>query len=53
VWEVPAGTGGEALEEPADALLTRLDEAFAQSGPLTAAQRSARNGLTSRQLTIN
>jgi hypothetical protein len=53
VWEVPGGTGGEALEEPADALLARLDEAFGQSGPLTAAQRSARNGLTSRQLTIN
>jgi hypothetical protein len=53
VWEVPDGTGGEALEEPADSLRARLDEALSRSGPLTAAQRSARSGLTSRQLTIN
>ena len=53
VWELPAGTGGEALEDPAERLLARLDEARAVKEPLTAAERSARNGLTSRQLTIN
>jgi hypothetical protein len=53
VWELPAGTGGEALEDPAEQLLARLDEAFAVDEPLTAAQRSARSGLASRQLTIN
>jgi hypothetical protein len=53
VWELPAGTGGEALEAPAEELLGRLTEVLAVDEPLTSAQRSARNGLTSRQLTIN
>jgi len=53
VWELPAGTGAEPLEDPAEQLLARLGEALADETPLTAAQRSARNGLTSRQLTIN
>jgi hypothetical protein len=52
VWELPLGTGGEALEDPAAELLGRFTEALAVTEPLTSAQRSARNGLSSRQLTI-
>lgn len=52
VWELPFDTGVEALEEPAEQLLSRFDEQLGVSEPLTAAQRSARSGLTSRQLTI-
>ncbi|GAB3988691.1 DUF5926 family protein [Nocardioides marmoraquaticus] len=52
VWDVPRGTGGEALEEPLDALSTRLRAALESTEPLTAEERSARNGLASRQLTV-
>jgi hypothetical protein len=34
------------------ALRTRLDEALASSAPLSADERRARAGLTSRQLTL-
>jgi Family of unknown function (DUF5926)/SEC-C motif len=52
VWDLPAGTGADALEEPAGAFRDRLDDALADSAPLTPEQRSARHGLASRQLTI-
>ncbi len=52
VWDLVAGTGAEALEEPAAALAKRLGEALADTTPLTDAERSARNGLANRQLTI-
>ena len=52
VWDLPLGTGAEVLEEPAAAFGVRLDEALADSSPLSAAERSARNGLANRQLTI-
>lgn len=50
VWETPGEA--EALEEPAVAFAARLAEALAETGPLTSEQRSARNGLANRQLTI-
>ena len=53
VWEFPRDTGAEALEEPMKAMSGRLDEALAVEEPLSAAERSARNGLASRQLTIH
>jgi Family of unknown function (DUF5926) len=53
VWELPLDTGAEVLEEPIGALASRLDEAMAADQPLSATERSARNGLTSRQLTIH
>lgn len=53
VWELPLETGAEALSEPITSLAGRLDEALGAKESLTAAQRSARNGLTSRQLTIH
>jgi len=52
VWDLPLGTGGEALERPAAKLVTALDEALAISTPLTSEERAARAGLASRQLTI-
>jgi Family of unknown function (DUF5926)/SEC-C motif len=53
VWELPLDTGPEPLDEPITALAGRLDEALAADQPLSADERSARNGLTSRQLTIH
>jgi hypothetical protein len=53
VWELPLGTGGEALEDPAEQLRARLTEALAVDEPLTPEERSARSGLSSRQLTVN
>jgi len=52
VWDLPLGTGAEALEEPAARVHEALREAMDSSAPLTAEERSARAGLASRQLTI-
>lgn len=53
VWDLPVGTGPEALEEPVAELEKALDAALARGGdPLTAAERSARSGLANRQVTI-
>lgn len=50
VWEFEVGAS--ELEEPALAFRDRLDEALADDGPLTSAQRSARSALLSRQVPI-
>ncbi|AIY19349.1 topoisomerase II [Pimelobacter simplex] len=52
VWDLPVGTGAEALEEPAAAFKAQLDAALADTSDLTTEQRSARNGLANRQVTI-
>lgn len=52
VWDLPVGTGGEALQRPATELLEALEEAMASTEPLTSEERAARAGLASRQLTI-
>lgn len=52
VWDLPVGTGAEALEDPATAFAERLGEALADTTPLTTEQRSARSGLANRQVTI-
>jgi hypothetical protein len=52
VWDLPKGTGAAALEEPAAAFFDRLTDALADTSALTAEQRSARSGLTNRQVTI-
>lgn len=52
VWEVPADTGADALQEPAEAVHARLEQAVASEEPLGAAERSARHGLANRQVTI-
>lgn len=52
VWDLPLGTGGEALQAPAADLVGALAEAMASTDPLTSEERAARAGLASRQLTI-
>jgi len=52
VWDLPVGTGPEALEDPASTFKEHLDEALADSSPLSADERAARSGLANRQVTI-
>jgi hypothetical protein len=52
VWDLPVGTGAEALEESAATFAKDLEVAFADESPLTSEERAARSGLTNRQLTI-
>ena len=52
VWDLPVGTGAEALEEPAERFAAALAEALADGSPLTSEERSARAGLANRQVTL-
>jgi len=52
VWDLPAGASAAEAEQPAADFRRRLDDALAVDAPLTAAQRHARNGLQTRQLTL-
>jgi hypothetical protein len=52
VWDLPVGTGAEALEEPAAAFADRLAAALVDDSPLSQQERAARSGLANRQLTI-
>jgi hypothetical protein len=52
VWDLPLGTGPEALEDPASDFAAALAEALADDSPLTSEQRAARAGLANRQVTI-
>lgn len=52
VWDLPSGTGPEALEDPAERFGGALERALADDSPLTAEQRAARSGLANRQVTI-
>ncbi|GAA4369345.1 DUF5926 family protein [Nocardioides caricicola] len=52
VWDLPVGTGPEALEEPAERFAADLKTALADDSDLTAEERSARSGLANRQVTI-
>jgi hypothetical protein len=52
VWDLPVGTGADALEGPAAAFADRLAEAMADGSAITDQERSARNGLANRQITI-
>ncbi len=52
VWDLPVGTGVEALEEPAERFAADLAEALADGSPLTSEERSARAGLANRQVTL-
>jgi hypothetical protein len=52
VWDLPHDLPAEAIEEPAAALRSRLDEALATARELTSDERRARSGLLSRQLTL-
>jgi hypothetical protein len=52
VWDLPPGTGAEPLVAPAAEFDQRLRATLADARPLHTAERAARSGLTSRQLTI-
>jgi hypothetical protein len=52
VWDLPLGTGPEALEDPATDFAAALAGALADDSPLTSEQRAARSGLANRQVTI-
>ncbi len=52
VWDLPVGTGVEALEEPAERFHVDLTEALADESPLSAEERAARAGLANRQVTL-
>ena len=52
VWDLPADTEADRIEEPAAAFGVRLAEAIADDTPLTPQQRQARAGVVSRQLTL-
>ncbi|HEX2362316.1 MAG TPA: DUF5926 family protein [Jiangellaceae bacterium] len=52
VWDLAPGTPVDAVEEPASALASRLDEVLARVDPLTVDERRARSGLANRQVTI-
>lgn len=52
VWDLPVGTGVEAIEDPAAEFAERLGEALQDDRSLSEAERSARRGLANRQVTI-
>jgi hypothetical protein len=52
VWDLPEGTGADAVEAPAREFRARFDEALANTTPLDTAGRRARAGLIGRQVTL-
>ena len=52
VWDLPVGTGPEALEDPATTFAADLAAALADDSDLDTDQRAARSGLANRQVTI-
>lgn len=52
VWDLPLGFGAAACEAPIAEFSKRLDAAMANATPLTDAERRARSGLTTRQVTL-
>ena len=52
VWDLPVGTGPEALEDPASTFAADLAAALADGSDLDSDQRAARSGLANRQVTI-
>ncbi|MFL6022997.1 MAG: DUF5926 family protein [Marmoricola sp.] len=52
VWDLPRGTGADALVAPVAAFAEKLAATLADPRPLETEERSARSGLASRQVTI-
>ncbi len=52
VWDLPVGTGPEAVEDPAAEFGAALEKAMADDSPLSPEERSARSGLAARQVSI-
>ena len=52
VWDLPVGTGPEAIEDSAAEFGAAVDEALATRAPLSTEERAARAGLANRQVTL-
>lgn len=52
VWDLPLGFGAQSCEGSAVAFSERLAQALVSTAPLTDAERRARAGLTTRQVTL-
>ncbi len=52
VWDLPLGTGADAIDDSVNAFGLRFADAMAETTPLTDAQRRARAGLVNRQVTL-
>ena len=52
VWDLDPGLAGVDYENAVAQMVVRLDQALAQPGALSAAERRARSGLLSRQVTL-
>jgi hypothetical protein len=52
VWDLPSGTGADALEEPAPAFHGRLEAALADDSDLDPEERAARTLLANQQVTL-
>jgi hypothetical protein len=52
VWDLPSGTGAEAIEDPVAALQDRLEQSLADRSALTSEQRAARSMLANQQVTL-
>jgi hypothetical protein len=52
VWDLPLGTGADAIDASVNAFGLRFADAMAETTPLTDAQRRARAGLVNRQVTL-
>jgi hypothetical protein len=53
VWDLPAGTEVDEIEDAAAAFRSRLDAALAAPEPLTGQERRARESIRARQLTVH
>jgi hypothetical protein len=52
VWDLPVGTGPEAIEDSAAEFAEAVSEALATGTPLSSEERAARAGLANRQITL-
>jgi hypothetical protein len=52
VWDLPAGTGAEALEAPVVEFERRLEAALATTADLSAEERATRSELANKQVTL-
>jgi hypothetical protein len=52
VWDLPLGTGADALEGPIARFAEALDVALETDRPLSDPERAARSGLANRQVTL-
>lgn len=52
VWDLPRGTGPDAVEDPLSDLADALARALSETAALSTEERSVRDGLATRQVTI-